>query len=135
MQKTFDVAAVVLTALFLIALAVVSLLGMNDPQKASVAYGMPVSDAAGALFYRVFVSRNLVIVASGAIFLLLREWRPLAILVSLTSLLAVFDITILSLNGAKPPAFHTVTFVVILVTSALLWRRVLKRSGPKSLHA
>ena len=125
MRNTLEVAAVVLTSLFLLALAIVSLLGMIDPQKASVGYGMPVSDVAGALFYRVFVSRNLVIVAAGVIFLLLRQWTPLAALVTLTSTLAVFDMTVLSLDGATPPAFHAVTLIVILVTAALLWRRAL----------
>jgi hypothetical protein len=125
MGKTLDVAAIVLTSVFLLVLAVVSLLGMVDPHKASVGYGMPVSDAAGALFYRVFASRNLVIVASGVVFLLLRQWTPLAILVSLTSTLAVFDMAVLSLGGVTPPAFHAVTLVVILVTATLLWRRVL----------
>lgn len=125
MRNTLEVAAVVLTSLFLLALAIVSLLGMIDPQKASVGYGMPVSDAAGALFYRVFVSRNLVIVAAGVIFLLLRQWTPLAVLVTLTSTLAVFDMSVLSLDGATPPAFHAVTLIVIMVTAALLWRRAL----------
>jgi hypothetical protein len=125
MRKTLEVAAVVLMSLFLLALAIVSLLGMIDPQKASVGYGMPVSDAAGALFYRVFVSRNLVIVAAGVIFLLLRQWMPLAALVTLTSTLAVFDMTVLSLDRVTPPAFYAVTLIVILVTAALLWRRAL----------
>jgi hypothetical protein len=123
MKKTLDGAAIVVTALFLLALAVVSLLGMLDPHQASVGYGMPVSDAAGALFYRVFVSRNLVIVAAGAIFLLLRQWTPLAILVTLTAALAAFDMTVLTLDGATPPAFHAATLVVIVITAALLWRR------------
>jgi hypothetical protein len=125
MRKTLEVAAVVLMSLFLLALAIVSLLGMIDPQKASVGYGMPVSDAAGAWFYRVFVSRNLVIVAAGVIFLLLRQWTPLAALVTLTSTLAVFDMTVLSLDRVTPPAFYAVTLIVILVTAALLWRRAL----------
>jgi Domain of unknown function (DUF4267) len=130
MQRTLDAAAVVLTALFLIGLAIVSLIGLSDPQKASIGYGMPVSDPAGALFYRVFASRNLVIVASGAIYLLLRQWSPLAILISLTSLLAAFDMAVLSLNGVTPPAFHVVTLVLILVISALLWRRAVRKAKP-----
>jgi Domain of unknown function (DUF4267) len=130
MQKMLDVAAIILTALFLIALAVVSLLGLSDPERASVGYGMPVSDAAGALFYRVFASRNLVIVASAAIYLLLRNWKPLAILVSLTSLLAAFDMAILSLNGVTPPTFHAVTLVLILIVSTLLWRRAIREVKP-----
>jgi len=129
MDRTLDVAAVVVTSLFLLALAAVSLIGVVDPQKASVGFGMPVTDVAGALFYRVFVSRNLVIVAAAAIFLLLRMWRPLAILVTLTAALAVFDMTVLSVNGVTPPAFHAVTLVVILITAALLWRLALTRSS------
>jgi hypothetical protein len=125
MRRTLEVATITLTSLFLLALATVSLLGMIDPQKASIGYGMPVSDAAGALFYRVFVSRNLVIVAAGVVFLLLRQWAPLAVLVTLTSMLAVFDMTVLLLGGVTPPAFHAVTLIVILVTAALLWRRAL----------
>ena len=129
MDRTLDVAAVVVTSLFLLALAAVSLIGVADPQKASVGFGMPVTDVAGALFYRVLVSRNLVIVAAAAIFLLLRMWRPLAILVTLTAALAVFDMTVLSVNGVTPPAFHAVTLVVILITAALLWRLALTRSS------
>jgi len=129
MDRTLDVAAIVVTSLFLLALAAVSLIGVVDPQQASVGFGMPVTEAAGALFYRVFVSRNLVIVAAAAIFLLLRMWRPLAILVTLTAALAVFDMTVLSVNGVTPPAFHAVTLVVILITAALLWRLALTRSS------
>jgi hypothetical protein len=125
MNRALDGAAIVVTALFLLLLAIVSLLGLADPSKASIGYGMPVSDAAGALFYRVFVSRNLVIVAAGAIFLVLRYWTPLAILVSLTAALAAFDMAVLALGGVAPPSFHAVTLVVIIVTAALLWRRAL----------
>lgn len=124
MKRTLDVAAVVLTALFFLLLGVVSLLGILDPHKASVGYGIPVTDIAGALFYRVFDSRNLVIVAAGAIYLILRLWTPLAILVTLSAALAVFDMAVLSLNGLTPPVFHAVTLVFILVTAALLWQRV-----------
>jgi len=125
MNRTLDIAAIVFVAFFVIALGIVSTLGMLDPAKASVGYGMPVSDAAGALFYRVFASRNLVLVAAGAIFLLLRLWKPLAILVTLTAALAVFDMSVLAREGVTPPPFHAITLVFILITSALLWRRVL----------
>jgi len=84
---------------------------------------MPVADAAGALFYQVYLSRNLVIVIAGAIFLLARQWTPLAILVTVTAALPVFDMTVLSLNGVTPPVFHPIALVVIALTAALLWRR------------
>jgi hypothetical protein len=35
----------------------VSVRGLIDPQQASLRFGFPVSDAAGALFYRVYLSR------------------------------------------------------------------------------
>ena len=125
MNRMLDMAAIVLVAFFLIVLGIVSTLGMLDPAKASAGYGMPVSDAAGALFYRVFASRNLVLVATGAIFLLLRLWKPLAILVTLTATLAIFDMSVLAREGVTPPSFHAITLVFILVTAAALWRRVL----------
>jgi hypothetical protein len=123
MKRSLDIAAVILTALLLVGLAVFSFRGMIDPQPATARFGMPVSDAAGALFYRVYLSRNLVIVASGAVFLLSRQWTPLAILVTIAVLLPVFDMSVLSLNGLTPPAFHPVALALLALTAALLWRR------------
>ena len=123
MKKSLDVAAVVLTSLLLLAFAVLSFRGLIDPQQASAWFGAPVSDGAGALFYRVYLSRNLVIVASGVIFLLARQWTPLAILVTITAALPVFDMSVLALNGTPPPAFHPVALALIALTAALLWRR------------
>jgi hypothetical protein len=123
MKRSLDIAAIVLTALLLVGFAVFSFRGLIDPQPASARFGMPVSDAAGALFYRVYLSRNLVIVASGAIFLLARQWTPLAVLVTTTAVLPAFDMSVLSLNGITPPVFHPVSLVLIAITAALLWRR------------
>jgi len=124
MKRSLDVAAVVLAFLLLIGFALVSVRGLIDPQSASARFGTSVSDAAGALFYRVYLSRNLVIVAAGAIFLLSRQWRPLAVLVTVTAALPVFDMSVLSSNGVTPPAFHPAALALIVLTAALLWRRV-----------
>jgi Domain of unknown function (DUF4267) len=123
MKRSLDIAATVLTALLLLGFAILSLRGLIDPQQASARFGAPVSDAAGALFYRVYLSRNLVIVIAGAIFLLSRQWTPLAILLTITALLPVFDMSALSLGGVTPPAFHPVALLVLAITAALLWRR------------
>jgi hypothetical protein len=88
-----------------------------------VRFGTPVADAAGALFYRVYLSRNLVTVAAGAIFLLTRQWKPLAILLTATAALPLFDMSLLSLDGVTPPAFHPIALVLIALAAALLWRR------------
>ena len=104
---------------------------MIAPQPASARFGAPVSDAAGALFYRVYLSRNLVIAAAGAIFLLMRLWRPLAILVTATAALPVFDMSVLFSSGLTPPIFHPVTFGLIAITAALLWQRVVVAPKPR----
>jgi hypothetical protein len=124
MKRSLDIAAMVLTALLLFGFAVLSFRGLIDPQQASGRFGTAVSDPAGALFYRVYLSRNLVIVAAGAIFLVLRLWKPLAILLTITAALPVFDMSVLSLSGVTPPALHPTAFVLIAITAALSWRRV-----------
>jgi len=121
MKRSLDIAAIALTSLLLLGFAVLSLRGLIDPQPASLRFGMPVSDA---LFYRVYLSRNLVIVATGAIFLLSGQWKPLAILLTLTTALPVFDMSVLLSNGVTAPAFHPVALALIAITAALLWRRV-----------
>src|SRR5216683_6227795 len=124
MKRALDIATTVLTSLLLLAFVILVLRGLIDPQQASARFGTPVSDAAGALFYRVYLSRNLVIVAAGAIFLLSRQWTALAILLTIAAVLPVFDMSVLSLNGVTPPAFHPVALALIAITAALLWRRV-----------
>ncbi len=123
MNRSLDIAAAALAALLLLGFAVLSLRGLIDPQPASARFGSPVADAAGALFYRVYLSRNLVIVIAGAIFLVSRQWKPLAIVLSVTALLPVFDMSVLSLGGVTPPAFHPVALAVIVLAAALVWRR------------
>jgi hypothetical protein len=123
MKRSLDLAAITMTALLLLAFAVLSLRGMINPQAASARFGTPVSDIAGSLFYRVYLSRNLVIVASGAIFLLRRQWTPLAVLLTITAALPVFDMSALLLSGITPPVFHPVALAFIAITAALLWRR------------
>jgi hypothetical protein len=117
----------VLTALLLLGFAALSLRGMIDPQLASARFGAPVSDAAGPLFDRVHLSRNFVIAASGAIFLLTRQWRPLAILVTATVALPVFDRSLLALSGATPPLVHPTVLALVGIAAALLWRRAAAR--------
>ena len=123
MKKSLDLAAPILTALLLLGFAVLALRGLLDPQGASARFGATVSDSAGTLFYRVYLSRNLVIVIAAAALLFLRMWKALAILISATALLPIFDMAVLSQNGVTPPAFHPIALVVLLIAAALLWRR------------
>src|SRR5256885_11690095 len=123
MKRTLDVAAIGLTALLLLGFAVLSVRGIINPQVASARFGAEVTDAAGALLYRVYLSRNLVIVVTGAVLLLMRQWTPLAILVTVTAALPVFDMAALSLNGVTPPVFHPIALALLAITAALLWLR------------
>jgi hypothetical protein len=123
MKKTLDLVAPILTALLLLLFAVLALRGMIDPQGASARFGTTVSDSTGALFYKVYLSRNLVIAIAGAALLILRMWKALAILVSASALLPIFDMAVLSQNGATPPAFHSIALVLLAIAAALLWRR------------
>jgi hypothetical protein len=123
MKKSLDVAAVVLTSLVLLGFTILALRGLIDPQTASARFGTPVSDAAGTLFYRVYLSRNLVIVGASAIFLLSRQWTVLATLMTITAALPLFDMSVLSLNGTPPPALHPIALALLALTAALLWRR------------
>jgi hypothetical protein len=123
MKRALDIATTVLTSLLLLAFVILVLRGLIDPQQASARFGAPVSDAAGALFYRVYLSRNLVIVAAGATFLLSRQWTALAILLTAAALLPLFDMSVLALNGVTPPALHPIALALLALTAALLWRR------------
>jgi hypothetical protein len=98
---------------------------VNAFRGASARFGAPVSDVAGVLFYRVYLSRNLVLAVSGAAFLLTRQWKPLAILLTVTAALPVFDMSVLTLNGIAPPALHPLALVLLGAAASLLWRRVI----------
>ena len=121
MKRSLDIAAIVLTSLLLLGFAVLSVRGFIDPQPASARFGMPVSDAAGALFYRVYLS----IAASGAIFLVTRQWTPLAVILTVCVTLPLFDMSFLSLSGVTPPALHPVVLALIILAAGLMWRRAL----------
>jgi Domain of unknown function (DUF4267) len=123
MRKPLDIAATTLTALLLLGFAALALRGLIDPQSASARFGSAVTDPAGALFYRVYLSRNLVIVVAGAILLVMRQWRALSILLTVTAALPLFDMVVLSASGIMPPLFHPAALVLIAITAALAWRR------------
>ena len=47
----------------------------------------------------------------------------LAILLTIAAFLPLFDMSVLALNGVKPPALHPVALALLALTAALLWRR------------
>ncbi len=132
MRKLLGVAAIISVSLFLLMFAVYSVRGLFAPELASRRFfGLPTVDVDGTLYYRVYLSRNLAIVIAGFVFLIRRQWQPLAVLTTAAMALPVFDATVLYnvLGGATPLAVHVSTFVVISLASVLLWLRVRNTSG------
>jgi hypothetical protein len=69
---------------------------------------------------------------SGALFLLMRQWTPLAILLTVTAVLPIFDMAVLSQSGITPPVFHPLALVLLALAAVLLWRRAVMTSKEKS---
>jgi hypothetical protein len=126
-----DRIAVGLTILFLLAFSLYSFRGLLLPEIVSARFGAPVSDATATLFFRVYLSRNIVLILLGLTFLKLDARKPLAILMSLIAGLPVFDASVL-LEQFGPGAqltLHVAAFVILAVTSGLLWVRALAPEG------
>jgi hypothetical protein len=127
MKKMLGAAAIFSVTLFLLMFAVYSARGLFAPELTSTRFfGLPAVDVDGTLYYRVYLSRNLAIVATGFVFLIRRQWQPLAVLTTAATALPVFDATVLYnvLGRAIPLAGHVSALVVISLASVLLWLRV-----------
>jgi hypothetical protein len=132
MRKLLAVVAVLSVSLFLLMFAVYSARGLFAPELMSGRFfGLPTIDADGTLYYRVYLSRNLAIVVAGFVFLIRRQWQPLAVLTTAAMALPVFDATVLysALGGATRFAAHVSTFVVISLAAVFLWLRVRNASS------
>jgi hypothetical protein len=132
MKKLLGVAAILFVSLFMLMFAVYSLRGLFAPELTSARFfGLPTVDVDGTLYYRVYLSRNLAIVVVGFVFLIRRQWQPLAVLTTAAMALPVFDATVLynALGEATRFAAHVSTFVVIGLASVLLWLRVRNASS------
>jgi hypothetical protein len=53
---------------------------------------------------------------------------PLALLLTITAALPVFDMSVLSLGGVTPPVFHPVALALIAITAMLLWQRAARKT-------
>ena len=126
-----DRIAVGLTILFLLAFSLYSFRGLLLPEIVSARFGAPVSDATATLFFRVYLSRNIVLILLGLTFLQLDARKPLAILMSLIAGLPVFDASLLlaQFGPAAQLTLHVAAFVPLAVISGLLWLRALAPEG------
>ena len=115
--------AVVLTVAFVF----FGIRGIYDPTAASMRFGLPADDAAEMFYYRVYLARNLVIVVAGLLLLILRQWKPVAVLLTTVLFLPTFDAILLyrELGPGAGLTIHIVTGVIVAVAAALMWMKVL----------
>src|SRR5579862_5018976 len=125
MERTIRIATDVLAIVVFGLFAFLAVRGIYAPESASRRFGIAISGPDGAAFFRVFLSRNLVIVVTATIFLVFRLWRPLAILMTVVVALPLFDMTLLFIEQGQqaPWSFHFATACIVAVLAALLWMR------------
>ncbi|MGB4768516.1 MAG: DUF4267 domain-containing protein [Candidatus Saccharimonas sp.] len=123
MNTTIFVIANILTVLLILLFILTAARGLLDPKSASARYGMQVTDKIGAAFYRVYISRNIVIVAITALFLVFGYRQQLAITMTLITLLPLFDLAMVRMvsGGKANLSFHILSLVLIGVNAGLLW--------------
>jgi hypothetical protein len=100
--------------------------GIYDPTAASMRFGLPADDAGEMFYYRVYLARNIVIVVAGLILLLLRQWKPVAILLTTALILPTFDAILLyrELGAEAGMTVHVVTGMIVAIAAALMWMKV-----------
>jgi len=114
--------AVVLTLAFV----VFGIRGIYDPTAASMRFGLPADDPAEMFYYRVYLARNLVIVLAGLVFLALKQWRSVAILLTTALALPIFDAVLLYRERGPEAGLtvHIVTGVIVAIAASLMWIKV-----------
>jgi hypothetical protein len=100
--------------------------GIYDPTAASMRFGLPADDAGEMFYYRVYLARNLVIVLTGLILLALRQWKPVAIQLTVVLALPTFDAVLLYLERGHEAGLtiHIVTGVIVSIAAFLMWMKV-----------
>jgi hypothetical protein len=107
--------------------------GIYDPTAASMRFGLPADDSGEMFYYRVYLARNLVIVLTGLILLALRQWKSVAILLTVVLALPTFDAVLLYLERGPEAGLtiHIVTGVIVAIAAFLMWMKVMSsRSKP-----
>lgn len=130
-----DRIAIGLTVVLLLAFSLYSFRGLLLPEILSARFGVPVSDSTATLYFRVYLSRNIVLILLSLTFLKLGARTPLAILMSSIAALPIFDASILLAQfGRKAPlTLHVAAFVPLAITSGLLWLRAARVRDVASL--
>jgi len=114
--------AVVLTLAFVF----FGIRGIYDPTAASMRFGLPADDPAEMFYYRVYLARNLVIVVAGLVLLALRQWKSVAILLTVVLALPIFDAALLYRERGPEAGLtiHIVTSIIVAIVACLMWLKV-----------
>ena len=114
--------AVVLTLAFVF----FGIRGIDDPTAASMRFGLPADDPAEMFYYRVYLARNLVIVVAGLVLLALRQWKSVAILLTVVLALPIFDAALLYRERGPEAGLtiHIVTSIIVAIVACLMWLKV-----------
>jgi hypothetical protein len=115
--------ALVLTVAFVL----FGIRGIYDPTAASMRFGLPADDPTEMFYYRVYLARNIVIVLTGLVLLVLRQWKSVAILLTVVLALPTFDAILLyrELGPGAGLTIHIVTGVIVAIAAGLMWMKVL----------
>ena len=130
MKKDLGNVGVGFAVVLILAFVIFGVRGIYDPTAASMRFGLPADDPAEMFYYRVYLARNLVIVVAGLALLALRQWKSVAILLTVAFALPIFD-AILLYRERGPEAgltIHVVTGVIVAIAASLMWVKVLSVS-------
>jgi Domain of unknown function (DUF4267) len=117
--------AILLAALFALAIVALALRTMFDPVAVSASFGLPMTSRAETSFVQVYGARNLVLGLLALAFIALRMPSATALVFTSAALLPPMDIWIvISRIGVGPELTrHVVIFAALLIMAAVLWRR------------
>lgn len=129
MKKSLQLVTLASVALVFTVLALLAIRGIVDPRGAALAFGVAATDDSAAFYQAVYRSRNLMLALTGFAFLFSSMWRALAILVTASISLPVYDILALRAVDAPIALVHPVTLGVLTGLAGLLWLRVSQGPG------
>lgn len=127
MWKIVELTSVWGTVLALAGFTIGGLIGMFDPIASASKFGMPINDDAGALYFRVYRSRDFVLLVIALIFLVRRDWVSLATLMTVSAALPAFDAIILyrQLGADAAVVPHIAAIGLFALLSVILWLRAI----------
>lgn len=126
MKKVLGNVGVGFAVILTVAFVFFGIRGIYDPTAASMRFGLPADDLTEMFYYRVYLARNIVIVLTGFVLLVLRQWKSVTILLTVILALPTFDAILLyrELGVGAGLTIHIVTGVIVAIAAFLMWMKV-----------